>query len=411
MCMNTNKVVNLSHSAHNVRIIILLFTAAIMAFLSACAKPVAEQGSHTASVQSSPDTAGQTIEAHSATVIKAEQQAVKRVPTPVVRPVHPKQYVVKKGDTLWDIARTFLKDPWFWPEIWHINPQIANPHLIYPGDVISLVYINGQPKLVVSRHWQASATGGVRQATERLQPRVRIEPLGEPIPSIPLDAVEQFMSHPRVITKDQLEQAPYVIGNFDGRLVSALNDEVYVRGIQSQDDALFTIFRPTKVLRDPKSDEVLGYEVAEVADAKMIDFGDPSTLIITKSLREALNGDRLLPQDRSQTEHNYLPRRPELPFKGSVISLFDAISHVAQNQIVVINIGQRDGIEVSDVLAIERRGRKVKDRYSGKKDDVVHLPDTRAGVIMIFQVYDRVSYGLIMESTRAIQLNDIVTNL
>ncbi|MCG8382135.1 MAG: LysM peptidoglycan-binding domain-containing protein [Gammaproteobacteria bacterium] len=401
----------MSHSAHNVRIIILLFTAAIMAFLSACAKPVAEQGGHTTSVQSSPDAEDQTIEAHSTTVIKSDQQAVKRVPTPVVRPVHPKQYVVKKGDTLWDIARTFLKDPWFWPEIWHINPQIANPHLIYPGDVISLVYINGQPKLVVSRHWQASTAGDVRQVTERLQPRVRAEPLGDPIPSIPLDAVEQFMSHPRVITMDQLEQTPYVIGNFDGRLVSALNDEVYVRGIQSQDDALFTIFRLTKALRGPKSDEVLGYEVAEVADAKMIDFGDPSTLIITKSLREVLNGDRLLPQDRSQTEHNYLPRRPELPFKGSVISLFDAISHVAQNQVVVINIGQRDGIEVSDVLAIERRGRKVQDRYSGKKDDVVHLPNTRAGVIMIFQVYDRVSYGLIMESTRAIQLNDIVTNL
>ena len=380
-------------------------TVLIMAFLTSCAKsPKAEPPLAATTGQSVAQNETQ-VEVKETPQTMSAVTPIRRVPTPIVRPQHPVRYTVKKGDTLWGIANVFLKTPWYWPEIWHVNTQINNPHLIYPGDVISLVYIDGKPQLLVSDRAVSMQRG------EKLSPRIRVNPLGESIDSIPLDAVEQFMAHPRVIAKEELERSPYIIGNFDGRLISALGDEIYARGVKSQDDSLFTVFRSTKTLVDPTTQEILGYEVMEVADAKMIDFGDPATLQITKNIRETLNGDRLLPQDRSQMAHNYFPKRPKQPVTASVISLFDAISTVALNQIVVVNIGLRDGAEVGDVLAVERRGGRVKDEYSGKKDDYVTLPNTRAGVIMIFQTFERVSYGLIMASTRPIHLNDLVTNL
>ena len=382
------------------------FTVLIMAFLVSCAKsPKQESSAPVVASQTDTQKVSQ-VESRADNSSRPIVAPVRRVPTPIVRPTHPRRYTVKKGDTLWGIAGVFLKTPWYWPEIWHVNTQINNPHLIYPGDVISLIYVDGKPQLVVS-----GRTHGHLQTSEKLSPRIRVNSIDQAIASIPLDAIEQFMAHPRVVTKEQLDESPYIIGNFDGRLISALGDDVYARGIQSQDDSLFTIFRSTKALVDPKTQEVLGYEVMEVADAKMIDFGDPATLQITRNIKETTSGDRLLPQDRSQVTHNYFPKRPKLAVDASVISLFDAISTVAQNQIIVINVGQREGAEVGDVLAVKRRGEVVKDEYSGKKDDYVTLPNTRAGVIMIFQTFDRVSYGLIMESTRPIHLNDLVTNL
>jgi hypothetical protein len=202
-----------------------------------------------------------------------------------------------------------------------------------------------------------------------------------------------------------------VIGNYDGRLISATGHQVYARGLKDTEERLYSIFRPGKPLIDPASQEILGYEVVYVADAKVLDFGDPSTLVITDNNRETLSGDRLMPRDRGNLTHNYVPRLPELGFDGTVISLFDAITHVAQNQVVVINLGQRDGMEVGDVLAVERRGGTIEDRFSGVKDDTVDLPNTRTGVVMVFRVFDRVSYALIMESTRTVRINDNVTNL
>ena len=381
------------------------FIVLIMAFLVSCAKSPKQESSAPVVTSQVDSQKVSQVESRADSSSRPIAPPIRRVPTPIVRPTHPSRYTVKKGDTLWGIADVFLKTPWYWPEIWHVNTQINNPHLIYPGDVISLIYVDGKPQLVVSGQHDRL------QASEKLSPRIRVNPIDQAIASIPLDAVEQFMAHPRVITKEQLDQSPYVIGNFDGRLISALGDEIYARGVKSQDDSLFTIFRSTKALVDPGTQEVLGYEVMEVADAKMIDFGDPATFQVTRNIRETLSGDRLLPQDRSQVTHNYFPKRSKLAVDASVISLFDAISTVAQNQIVVINVGQRDGAEVGDVLAVKRRGEVVKDEYSGKKEDYVTLPNTRAGVIMIFQIFDRVSYGLIMESTRPIHLNDLVTNL
>ena len=328
----------------------------------------------------------------------------------VVRSEAPERYTVVRGDTLWDISARFLRDPWLWPEIWDVNPQIGNPHLIYPGDIISLLWVDGRPRLQVERGDQLVGTRGA-DGVVRWSPQVRAEALDDAIPLVSADAIHQFTVRPRVVTKEQLEAAPYVIGNYDGRLISATDHQVYVRGLQNREERQYSVFRPGKPLIDPQSEEILGYEAIYVADSRVLEFGDPATLLITDNNRETLAGDRLLPLDRSKLGYNIVPRQPELPLDGLIISLFDAISHVGQNQVVVINLGQRDGMSAGDVLAIERRGGSIVDRYSGVEEDVVDLPDTRIGVLMVFRVFDRVSYGLIVQSTRATHLNDAVTNL
>ncbi|MEM7294930.1 MAG: LysM peptidoglycan-binding domain-containing protein, partial [Pseudomonadota bacterium] len=326
-------------------------------------------------------------------------------PEPVqVRPDHPAEYIVQKGDTLWDISARFLKDPWVWPAIWDVNPQIENPHLIYPGDVIRLVYIDGSPVLIVDQGGgQVAIDLGQTSSGKpivKLSPRIRTEQLDQAIPTIPADAIEQFTVNPRVLTREQLDAAPYVVGNFDNRLVSATGNQVYVRGISDDGEALYSIYRPGKALIDPESQDILGYEVAYVGDTKVLEYGDPSTLVITDSNRETLTGDVLLPLNRGRISHNYIPRVPELDFSGSIISLFDALSHAAQNQVVVINLGQRDGMDRGDILGIEKAGAVVRDTVTEEAEDTIKLPDTRIGIAMIFKVFDRVSYGLIMESTR-----------
>ena len=331
-----------------------------------------------------------------------------------IKPDHPEQYIVVRGDTLWDISARFLKDPWVWPAIWDVNPQIENPHLIYPGDVISLVYIDGQPRLVVDRDGGQVAIDLGQTASGKpvvkLSPRVRTEKLDQAIPLIPADAIEQFTANPRVLTKEELDSSPYIVGNLDNRLASAVGSTIYVRGIDDDGEALYSIYRPGDPLIDPNSQEILGYEVAFVGDAKVLSYGDPATIVITSSKREALTGDVLLPLNRGRISYNYTPKVSDLDFDGSVISLFDAITHAGQNQVIVINLGQRDGMERGDILRIDQRGDTIRDVVTPETNDTVKLPNTRVAITMIFRVFDRVSYGLIMESTRVVQKGDIVTN-
>ena len=331
-----------------------------------------------------------------------------------LKPDHPEQYTVVKGDTLWDISARFLKDPWVWPAIWDVNPQIENPHLIYPGDVISLVYVDGQPRLIVDRDsGQVAIDLGQTSSGKpvvKLSPRIRTEQLDQAIPLVPADAIEQFTANPRVLTLEQLDAAPYIVGNLDNRLASAVGSRIYVRGIDDDGEALYSVYRRRDALIDPNSKEILGYEVAFVGDAKVLSYGDPATVVITSSKREALTGDVLLPLNRGKISYNYTPKVSDLDFDGSVISLFNALTHAGQNQVIVINLGQRDGMERGDILRIDERGETIRDTVTPAANDTVKLPDTRVGVTMIFRVFDRVSYGLIMESTRVVQKGDIVTN-
>jgi hypothetical protein len=390
--------------------------------------PVEPAPEPTESVQQEPMQPAEPVVVAAEAEAKPEPMPEPQPMSPALRPTHPDSYTVVVGDTLWDIASRFLEDPWVWPQIWDVNPQIANPHLIYPGDIISLIFVDGQPRLVVDRPGAepvqpGTDTGAPAPTTEpvvsgiapaqggtvRLAPSIRVEPLGQAIPAISASSIRQFTVKPRVLTEEELNAAPYIVGNYEGRLISASGNQVYVRGLENVDESLYSLYRPGTEFVDPDTGEILGIEVIYVGDAKVISFGDPSRMVITENNREALNGDILLPLDRGKVAHDYIPRNPAIGFEGKVISLFDAISQTGQNQTVAVNIGQRDGIEIGDMLAVFSPGGEIIDRRGGKRE-TVPLPDERTGMVMIVRSFDRVSYGLIMESARPIHINDVVTN-
>ena len=344
----------------------------------------------------------------------------------------PKTYTVVRGDTLWDISDRFLKKPWLWPEIWGYNPQIYNPHLIYPGDKLALEYVNGQPTLVLTRNGkvipanQGAPTLGAANPVildadgnpiaqpgqrVRLSPRIRSESLDDAIPTVQRDAIQQFLVQPRVVDSRTLRNAPYVVGNVDNRLTSAVGHQVYVRGRMNRDQTSYGVFRRSKELRDPVNGALLGYEITHVADAKLLSVGDPSTLMLTSNKMETIKGDILLANDNSSAAHMFVPRLPELRGEARIVSLVNAISQTGRNQVVTLNIGTNSNIQEGDVLAIETRGKTMIDERGRGGYERVRMPNTRTGVVMVFRTFDKVSYALVMESTRPVMINDIITGI
>ncbi|MBT8100375.1 MAG: LysM peptidoglycan-binding domain-containing protein [Gammaproteobacteria bacterium] len=308
----------------------------------------------------------------------------------------PNEYVVKVGDTLWDIAGTFLKDPWYWPEIWYVNPEIENPHLIYPGDVLGLVYIDGQPRIT-----------NVRASTYRMSPQARITPLTEAINSIPYEAISSFLSTGVVLAKDDLDSLPYLIASRGDHMIASAGNEIYVRGVGG--DAPGTRFGIVSVgdpLVDPDDDRVIGYEGIWVGEGTMRRGGDPATVRLNETTREAKNGDRLIPES-IDIPLNFFPKPPSSVIDGRIISVVGGVTQIGQYQVVVMNRGARDGLGVGDVLTVFQAGREVRDRIAG---GTVRLPDEEAGTIMVFKVYDDIGYGLVMEAQQAIHVLDAVRN-
>lgn len=332
----------------------------------------------------------------------------------VVKPSHPVRYTVERGDTLWDIASMFLRDPWVWPEIWSVNPQIENPHLIYPGDVITLAYVGGEPRLRVERPTaeRPAAEPAEERPTRRLEPEVRRRPLDDAIASIPGDAIRQFLNRPNVVSREQFETAPYILGDYEGRLVSATGDTVFARGFDGDqpEASRYSVFRPGEELIDPGSGEVLGYEVIYAGRAAVREGGTPARLQLIDSTREILRGDRLLPDTRPPVQPRYIPKVPGERVDGQIISLFDAITQVGSNQVVVLNLGEEAGMEVGTVLGVEQSGGTVRDVYGETPGEEVELPPQRVGTVMVFQVFERVSYALVMQAQQPVRLHDRVTN-
>lgn len=315
-----------------------------------------------------------------------------------LNPQHPERYVVVEGDTLWDISETFLRDPWLWPEVWYVNPQIDNPHLIYPGDVITLVYVDGEPQLRVQRG----------HPTVRLSPEVRSTPLDQAIPTIPIDAVQQFLTKPLVLDEDELENAGYVLESADEHIVTGTGDRIYGRGTSTDHDR-YNILEPQDPYVDPDTGELLGHRALYVGEAHIERHGDPATLRLVETTREVSLGDRMLPVREEEVRSHFVPRAPETDIEGKIISVVDGVSQIGQYQVVVINRGEREGLKAGDVLRIQQAGALVRDRF-GEEKEKVQLPNEDAGTLLVFRTFDKVSYGLVMEATRAIHVMDIVTN-
>ncbi|QSP95591.1 LysM peptidoglycan-binding domain-containing protein [Marinobacter salinisoli] len=309
----------------------------------------------------------------------------------------PERYTVVKGDTLWDISGRFLNNPWYWPEIWHVNPQVENPHLIYPGDRLALVYIDGQPRVT-----KVASNNGV----VKLSPEVRSEPLNSPIPAIPLDAISSFLTDTRIVTPKELEGAPYVLEGEDARIITGAGDRIYARGDKPADKV--GIFRRTKEFVDPETGEFLGLEARSVGAGDVVaENGEVLTLELTKSNQEIRIGDRLLTNVNRPISTSFSPSSPSQDVEGLMIAVDGGVTQIGQYDVVAINRGVRDGLEPGNVMAVLKTGNLVRDPVTG---ETIALPSERAGLMMVFQTYEKMSYGLILQATRALSVGDKVVN-
>ncbi len=335
----------------------------------------------------------------------------------------PSSYTVQRGDTLWGVASKFLSQPWYWPEIWYLNPDIKNPHRIYPGDTLRLVYdADGRPQVRVER-------GTVERGNEvHLSPQVRELPLSQSITAIPYDIVAAFMSKPSVLPKEEADKLPYVVAVGEDKVAAGMDDTLYVRGVADGEPGVrFNVIHIGDKLTDPDSHRALGYQGIYTGRARL----EPSTpasgkdrdrlakLVLTESTRETLPGDRLV-RDNLDVPVDFIPHAPSRPVNGKIISVIGGVNVIGQYQVVVVNRGKADGLEPGNVLGIWEVGDRVKDRgrdgltnanqFSEPFVRTVQLPSELAGNFMVFKTYEHLSYGLVMTATSEIHVGDPVKN-
>jgi hypothetical protein len=319
----------------------------------------------------------------------------------LVKQNHPARYVVKKGDTLWDIAELFLHDPWRWSDIWYVNPQVKNPHLIYPGDVLELTYVNGKPQLRV-------VEAGPRVV--KLSPSVRVTPWDGAIPTVPIDAIAPFLSRPYVVGEGELDAAPYVVDFADEHIMGGSGMRAYVRSIDSAEPEKFDLVRPGGPYKDAESGEVLGYEALFVGSALLKRTGDPATVFITNTEQEVTVGDRLLPVTGDKALSDFYPRPPKGQVQGAIIDVLNGVSQIGQFNVVVLDRGAADGLEPGTVLRVDQRGETIRDPVAEDRSTSVTLPDETAGLVMVFRTFERISFALVMEAERPMHVLDRVRN-
>ncbi len=327
--------------------------------------------------------------------------------TAVLKENPPARYVVEKGDTLWDISQRFLQNPWRWPDVWGINKEdIKNPHLIYPGDVIILDLTGATPRLRL----EGMEDGGQSRwaGADKLAPQIRTQDLSSaPIPTLPARFIEPFLSKPLLVDPEAVRRSPRIVATTDTRVLVTTGNTVYAEGIKKNEGRRWAIYRPGRRFQDPDSKELLGYEATYLGNFEVTTFGNISTGTITKVQQEITSGDRLavsLPTSAIP----FVPRAPSKPIKGKVVAGSDgAVAEIPSLSVVVLNRGGRDGLEVGHVLGLFHSEGVVRAANSGR---TLRLPEERYGVAMVFRVFPRMSYALILGTTRPVHVNDIVHN-
>jgi hypothetical protein len=327
---------------------------------------------------------------------------------------------------LWDISGKFLNHPWQWPELWSNNSQIKNPNLIYPGDTIYFAIVNGRPQLSLSRNQQQvqyptdspcvlneedvkkGRTDFAVSEDGKLLPCIRETIIKKAIELIPTESIAQFLTSPKVVAENELNNAPYIVDIAGEHLVAGAGDRVYVRSITQPANPTYTIYRAGSAYLSPETGEILGYEAEYIAETALQQTGDPATLLITQSDSEIRTGDRVMPKTEEEVTLNYFPRPPEKSLNGSIISVLGGVSQIGLYNVVVIDKGTEDGILTGHELTIFQNGNTINDPYSSIKNDVVKLPDEVAGTLMVFRPFERVSYALVMKATQAIHILDKV---
>lgn len=314
---------------------------------------------------------------------------------------HPTTYTVVRGDTLWDISGRFLKKPWLWKEIWQVNPSIKNPNLIYPGDMLSLTYVNGKPRISLNR--------GKSRGTVKLSPSVRSEALVDAIPTVSLQSVNAFLTKNRIVSNTKyFDNKPYVVGGENGSVVSGAGSKVYIKGKLPENETGFGLFRQAKEFRDPKTNELLGVNADEIATATLLTKqGNVATLRLLGTTQEVRNGDRVLPTENRDINANFQLSAPKTIIDAEIIDVPRGVTQVGRTDIVIINKGLKDGLDAGNVLSIYRKGEVVRDQVAGGS---VKLPDEEAGMLMVFKTYDKLSYGIVLSANRPLSVGDKLKN-
>ncbi|MGB5834321.1 MAG: LysM domain-containing protein [Thiohalocapsa sp.] len=363
-------------------------------------------------------------------------------------PNAPQTYVVQSGDTLWEISGRFLRDPWLWREVWQANPAVGNPNLIYPGDVLELVIEGGRPRIRSTR----GGSGGMR--TVKLSPRVRVTELDRAIPTIPVNAIAPFLTRPVVTEARDIDNAPYVVGFPEGHIVAGTGDVIFVRSILSAESDLYEVLRPGQEYRDPDTNRVLGFEAAYVATARIERLGDPATLVVSRAQTEVGIGDRVRPAREEEPIRSFFPEPAPAGLRGKIIAVLNGVSQIGQYDVVVLNRGSRQRVAVGQVFEVYRGGDIRRDqvrsnragwnwrnetpldtsfwygdweldgwnrdrpdsnaplplhRRAERKSDKYIVPASRSGVVMVFRVFQDVSFALVMYATQAMHIGETVS--
>ena len=361
----------------------------------------------------------------------ATQVAQAGVPLSELATSAPDTYTVKRGDTLWAISGLFLKSAWRWPELWGMNlDDIKNPHLIYPGQALYLDKADGRATLRLRQN----ALGTAPMETVRLSPRTRYESLANnALPTLKSHLIEPFLAEPLIVEQDGLSRAPRIVATQEGRVLLTRGDRAYARG--EGDLALldepgtkqktYRVFRNATPLKDPVTGEVLGFEAQYVGKALLVrgestqastdrkgrirDDLVPATIDIVTAKEEIRVGDRLLPEPPQQLL-SYIPRAPRGLVEARIVSVYgNAVANAGQNQVVAINRGTRDGVEVGHVMALQKDGTRLIDKTDPARTEL-KLPDERNGLVMVFRTFDRISYALILEIKDSARIGDRLVN-
>jgi len=347
----------------------------------------------------------------------AQQVSQAGVPLSALAPDAPASHTVQPGDTLWAISTMFLKSPWRWPELWGMNlNDIRNPHLIYPGQVLVLVKDGDRASLRVAQPGSNRGQDAIPTNTVKLSPKVRSQVLESgAIASIPLQLIGPFLNEAQVLSQDTLSAAPRIVASQEGRVMISKGETAYVRGDLGGARS-FTVFREPRPLKDPATQEVLGYEAQYVGTADFVraegtspanGLPVPASFTLTSIRQEAGVGDRLTPVP-ARDFSAYMPHGPATAMQGHVVSVYGEAVNAGQNQVVAISKGSRDGIERGHVLALWRAGAQAVDR-TGARAQAVQLPDERSGLLFVFRVFDRVSYALIVTAVDPVKVGDRFT--
>ena len=311
----------------------------------------------------------------------------------------PETYIVKKGDTLWGISGMYLQKPWLWPQLWDTNPQIDNPHLIYPGDELFLVWIDGQPRLRMRRGRDV-----------KLAPNMRVSDLDLAIPIIPLDQIGPWLKWSRIVAEGELNTAAYIVSGSQRHLLSAPGDQVYGRGLFPEGERIYGIFRPGEAYYDPITKELLGFQAQDIGNARLLSRNteEVAELEITRITEEVRVTDRLLPLRERIIDATFHPRPPGEEIRdGFMIAVPGGVTQIGTTDVVVLNKGVRDGLEVGQVLAVYQSGEMVFDTIANEN---VQLPDVRAGLAMVFEIFDKASYAIVLKSDKPLKVGDRVKN-